>query len=99
MAAKISAKDFARLVKSPERLDEPFARYIAYLKQSNGLVENVYALGKARGFTGKGSAAAFEFTNHRLAAGSHMLLNLWYTAWLKSGNPEPEHARTPPQTK
>ncbi len=99
VAANITAKDFAGLVKSPERLDDPFARYVDYLKESNGLVENVYALEKAGGFTGKGSPAAFDFTTHRLAAGSQMLLDLWYTAWLESANPVPEHAPAPPPTK
>jgi hypothetical protein len=99
MAANITAKDFAGLVKSPARLDDPFTRYIAYLKQSNGLVENVYALEKAGGFAGKGSHEAFDFTTHRLAAGSQMLLDLWYTAWLESAIPVPEHAPPPPPTK
>ena len=99
VAANISAKDFAGLVKDPERLDDPFAAYIAYLTQSNGLVENVYVLEKAGGFTGKGSAAAFEFTTRRLAAASQMLLDLWYTAWLESAVPLPEHPPTPPTTK
>jgi hypothetical protein len=99
VAANITAKDFAGLVKNPERLDDPFARYFDYLKQSNGLVENVYALEKAGGFAGKGSPAAFDFTTHRLAAGSQMLLDLWYTAWLESANPVPEHASAPPPTK
>ena len=96
VAANIKAKDFAGLVKSPERLDDPFADYVGYLKQSNGLVEKVYALEKDGGFAGKGTPAAFEFTTHRLAAGSQMLLNLWYTAWLESANPVPEHAPAPP---
>jgi hypothetical protein len=96
VAANITAKDFAGLVKAPELLDDPFARYVDYLKQSNGMVENVYALEKAGGFAGKGSPAAFDFTTHRLAAGSQMLLNLWYTAWMESANPVPEHA--PPAT-
>jgi len=100
VAANITAKDFAGLVKSPERLDDPFARYVAYLKQSNGMVENVYALEKAGGFTGKGSPAAFDFTTHRLAAGSQMLLDLWYTAWMESASAAlPEHAPAPPPTK
>jgi hypothetical protein len=99
VAANITDKDFAGLVKNPERLDDPFAAYIAYLKQSNGLVENVYALEKAGGFTGKGSPAAFDFTTQRLAAGSQMLLNLWYTAWLESAIPLPERAPAVPATK
>jgi hypothetical protein len=73
------------------------------LKNSNSLVENVYELEKAGGFTGKGTREAFEFTTHRLAAGTQMLLNLWYTAWLESAKPVPEHgparpAAPPPTT-
>jgi hypothetical protein len=96
VAANIAAKDFAGLVKAPEQLDDPFAGYIAYLRQSNGMVDNVYGLEKAGGFTGKGTPDAFEFTNHRLAAGSQMLLNLWYTAWMESAVPVPEHAPSTP---
>lgn len=99
VAANITAKDFAGLVKAPERLDDPFARYIAYLRKSNTLVENVYALEKAGGFTGKGSRAAFDFTTHRLAAASQMLLDLWYTAWLESAVPVPEHPTPVPASK
>ena len=99
VAANITANDFAGLVKIPERLDDPFTQYIAYLKQSNGLVENVYGLEKAGGFTGKGSPAAFDFTTHRLAAGSQMLLNLWYTTWLESAAPLPEHGPPASATK
>jgi hypothetical protein len=63
---------------------------VAYLRESNRHVEKVYAIDKAGGFNGKGSPEAFDFTTHRLAAGSQMLLNLWYTAWLESANkPEP----------
>ena len=91
--ANITARDFAGLVKAPERLNDPFAGYVAYLRTSNSLVEDVYSLEKAGGFTGKGSPTAFEFTTHRLAAGSQMLLDLWYTAWLESAAPAlPEHS-------
>ncbi|HYM77422.1 MAG TPA: nuclease [Candidatus Dormibacteraeota bacterium] len=89
VAANITARDFAGLVKAPEHLDNPFARYVAYLRNSNTLVENVYSLEKAGGFNGKGSKEAFEFTTHRLAAGSQMLLDLWYTAWLESAESAP----------
>ena len=99
VAANITAKDFAGLVKSPERLDDPFARYVAYLRQSNGMVEKVYALEKAGGFTGKGSPEAFDFTTHRLAAASQMLLDLWYTAWMESAVPVPEHPSSTPPSK
>jgi hypothetical protein len=96
VAANITEKDFAGLVKSPEQVKDPFARYVAYLRQSHELVENVYALEKAGGFAGKGTPAAFEFTNQRLAAGSQMLLNLWYTAWVESAAPVPERGAQVP---
>ena len=99
VAANITAKDFEGLVKTPQRLDHPFTDYVAYLRQSNTLVENVYALEKAGGFTGKGSPDAFDFTTHRLAAASQMLLDLWYTAWLESAVPVPEHPAPVPASK
>jgi hypothetical protein len=99
VTANITPKDFAGFVNSPQRLDDPFARYVAYLRDSNTMVENVYSLEKAGGFVGKGTPAAFDFTTHRLAAGSQMLLDLWYTAWLESAVPVPEHAPPAPATK
>jgi hypothetical protein len=90
VAQTIASKDFANLVHPPERLSDPFGHYVAYLKVSNRLVEKVYELEKAGALNGKGSAEAFDFTTHRLAAGAQMLLDLWYTAWLESAsNPEP----------
>ena len=97
--ANIAAKDFVPLVKAPERLNDPFADYIAYLKNSNSLVERVYQLEKAGGFTGKGSPEALDFTTHRLAAGAQMLLDLWYTAWTESAAPVPEHSGSAPPAK
>jgi len=84
VAANVKAASFAGLVHAPKRIDDPFLGYIAYLKESNEMVEKVYALEKAGGFTDKGSPEALDFTSHRLAAGSQMLLDLWYTAWLES---------------
>ena len=95
VAQNIKPQDFAKFVHAPERLAEPFADYVAYLKESNRHVEKVYILDKAGGLTGKGSTEAFDFTTHRLAAGSQMLLNLWYTAWLDSAiNPEAPQAKS-----
>ena len=87
------------MVKAPERLDDPFAGYLAYLRDSHNLVENVYTLDKLGGFTGKGSPEAFDFTTHRLAAASQMLLDLWYTAWVESAQPVPDHAQPAATTR
>lgn len=89
--ANIKATDFSGMVTNPKQLTDPFADYVVYLKESHGLVENVYSLEKEGAFTGKGTSAAFDFTTHRLAAASQMLLNLWYTAWIESAQPAPEH--------
>ncbi len=77
---------FADLVEAPRRLAHPFQDYIAYLRQSLRLVEPLYALEKRGGFTDAGTAEGREFVRRRLAAGSQMLLNLWYTAWLESAS-------------
>ena len=90
VAKNVTARDFANLVHPPERLADPFRQYVAYLKDSNRLVEKVYELEKAGALNGKGSVETFDFTTHRLAAGAQMLLDLWYTAWMESAsNPEP----------
>jgi len=99
VAANITAKDFAPIIKAPTRLTDPFHDYLVYLNSSRDLVENVYTLEQGGGFRGKGSPAARDFTVHRLAAGSQMLVNLWYTAWLESAEPNPEHLPSTPAPK
>jgi hypothetical protein len=86
ISRNVSAQDFAGLVHGPVRLTHPFEDYMQYLRESHALVERLYQLEKAGGFQGAGSKEALEFTEQRLAAGSQMLLNLWYTAWLESAN-------------
>jgi len=99
VAANIKANDFALLMKAPTRLTDPFRDDLSYLNSSHDLVENVYTLEKSGGFTGKGTPAALDFTVHRLAAGSQMLLNLWYTAWRESAEAAPEHLPSTPAPK
>jgi hypothetical protein len=84
VARNIRASNFASMVHAPERLSKPFDAYVQYLRDSNKLVERVYELEKAGGFRDTGSREAFDFTTQRLAAGTQMLANLWYTAWLDS---------------
>jgi len=86
VSRNIAAPDFANLVHAPEHIADPFGSYMQYLRSSNGLVEKVYELDKAGGLREGGSREAFDFTAQRLAAGSQMLVSLWYTAWLDSAN-------------
>ena len=85
--ANLKRLDFADLVPSqPRLLSDPFHDYVKYLYDSHQYVEEVYVLEKAGGFEGKGTDASLEFVRHRLAAGATMLRDLWYTAWVVSGN-------------
>ena len=85
-----SPRSFANLVNDPERVSDPFGDYMKYLEASHALVAQVYALEKAKGYDGAGSPDAVKFLDQRLAAGSQMLVDLWYTAWLQSGEPLPQ---------
>ncbi len=86
---------FMDLVTPPVRLQDPFGDYVRYLRDSFGLVERVYQIEKAGGLEGGGTPEAREFVRQRLAAGSQMLLNLWYTAWLESAVPVQPPAANP----
>ncbi len=93
-------KDFSGLVGDPVQLKDPFVDYQKYLRESFALVSKVYELDKVGGFKDSGTPEAREFTRQRLAAGSQMLLNLWYTAWMESAvplleRPPPAPATTP----
>jgi len=85
----IEDADVAALVQAPRPLNDVFTQYVAYLRQSNALVERTYELEKAGGFIGRGTPESRKFTAERLAAGATMLVSLWETAWLDSGKPEP----------
>jgi len=86
VAENLKQLEFADLVPAqPRRLTDPFEDYLKYLRESHQYVETVYQLEKAGGFDGQGTAASREFIRQRLAAGATMLRDMWYTAWLQSG--------------
>ena len=98
VGANLHARDFQDLVHAPVRLADPFADYLKYLRESQHLVEEFYRLEKTGAFAGWGTAEGREFTLRRLAAGSQMLLDLWYTAWLESAEPPPPQPPAAPST-
>lgn len=58
----------------------------SYLDESNAQVEPLYALEKSDGFAADSpTAATIAFTSERLAAGATMLRDLWWSAWVASG--------------
>src|SRR4051812_15175936 len=86
----LTERDFADMVHAPTQLKNVRADYIAYLKESNSLVEPLYKLEKAGAFTDKGTPEGREFAKQRLAAGAQMLANMWYTAWMESAVDPPD---------
>ncbi len=80
----VRAADFAPLLRGPVELKHPFDDYVNYLELTHAQVEEVYALEKAGGFDGMGTAESRAFTEKRLAAGAQMLADLWFTAWKES---------------
>ena len=94
VSRNLARLEFDDLVQKPVRVEHPFPDYVRYIHDSNGLVEKLYQLEKTGGFADPGTPEGLEFVRGRLAIGSQMLANLWYTAWLESGEPE-KPAATP----
>ncbi len=60
---------------------------LEYLRSTHAEVEHLYRLDKATPFgAATGSADGKAFTAARLAAGSRMLRDLWWTAWVTSAD-------------
>jgi hypothetical protein len=89
--AQIKPEDFSGLVKTASRLQDPFADIVKYLFQSFNRVPELYRMDKtARWDANNRNAESKKFVTERLAAGSQMLANLWYTAWLGSAGNKPD---------
>ena len=97
VAANLNQLQFADLVPAqPRLLTDPFHDYLHYLYASHQLVETAYQLEKEGGFDGQGTPASRDFIRHRLAAGAEMLRNMWYSAWIQSGQPSGSSNATKP---
>jgi hypothetical protein len=89
--AQFKPEDFAGLVKTATRLQDPFADIMKYLFQSYERVPKLYQMDKtARWDANNNNPDSKKFVAERLAAGSQMLANLWYTAWLGSMSAKPD---------
>ena len=96
VAANITATDVHPLVSALKPVNDEWTDYLAYLHQSNSLVERVYQLDKQKGFDGAGTPEGKQFTEERLAAGASMLRDLIYAAWVQSAQPVPQFHDRPP---
>jgi len=87
--AKIKAEDFKQLVKTAQRLPDPFHSIMQYLLESHGTIPELYRLDKqARWAKDNTNRDSKQFVVSRLAAAAQTLANLWYTAWLDSELPQ-----------
>lgn len=66
-----------------------FDDYVAYLTSTGKLVEQAYAIEKAKGFDGAGTPEGKAYTVDRLAAGAAELRDLIVFAWKESAKPLP----------
>ena len=83
--ARIKAEDFSGLVTTASRLRDPFADTMTFLFASYQQVKPLYEMDRVARWDEKNSNPdAKQFVSRRLAAGSQMLANLWYTAWVDS---------------
>jgi len=83
--SQIKPEDFAGLVRPPQKLQDPFAEIVKYLIETYNHVPELYRMEKTtRWDANNRNPEAKKFVTQRLAAGSQMLVNLWYTAWLNS---------------
>ena len=88
--AQIRPEDFDPMVSPASRLPDTFSDIMKYLFESNGQVAKLYQLEKvARWNEQNRNPDAKRFVATRLAAGSQMLANLWYTAWMNSASSPP----------
>lgn len=83
--AIIRLNNLLPLIKSPRILENPFDEVVAYLYSTSTQVEETYQLYKEGAFketslNRKGEEFIFKCTSR----GAQMLLNLWYTAYIKS---------------
>jgi hypothetical protein len=75
----------ARVDTSARVLPDFRSAIIAYLRESNTLVEPMYKVDKAHPFEAATTAPENKaFAVERLAAGARMLRDVWWTAWMTS---------------
>ncbi len=87
MRAQIKPEDFSGLVRTATKVEDPFADIMKYLMDSYNHVPKLYQMEKTvRWDANNRDPESKKFVAERLAAGSQMLANLWYTAWVGSGD-------------
>jgi hypothetical protein len=77
---------------------DPFATAVEFVKASNSHVEELYRIDRDGGFDifRPVKPEAKAFTAQRLAAGATLLRDLWWSAWVVSGQPKPRRGQPQP---
>jgi hypothetical protein len=86
----ITTEDIVTKMTDPQLRTDYFDTAITFIRQSNKLVETVYQIDKRGGFSvfhNPPSPEGKTFAAERLAAGSSLLRDLWWSAWKNSANP------------
>jgi hypothetical protein len=90
VAANITVEAVQPRMTAPRAITgDIFDSYVAYLRHSATMVDEVYALDKQGAFDNAGTAESRAFTAERIAAGASELRDLIYTAWVESAQPVP----------
>lgn len=88
VGANIKQEDVTPYMHPVQRLSDPFQDYMTFLRGSHSRVEQLYQLEKSKAFDGAGTPEGKKSVAEELASGAQMLANMWYTAWLESGETE-----------
>lgn len=85
VSSHININDVLPLVGAATVLEHPREDVISYLQKSRSLLETLYDLEKKESFSENTKSQEHkDFVAGRLAAGSQMLRDLWWTAWVTS---------------
>lgn len=95
VAANIKAADVQPRVPAAKPVGDEWDDYMAYLRHSQSLVDQVYQIDKRKGFDGAGTPEGKQFTIQCLATGAGMLRDLIYSAWVESAKPVPVRQNRP----
>lgn len=79
----------AKMRRQPRRVEDVRATIVAHLQRSHGELERLYRLDQQEPFGPETRSPAHRaFTVERLVAGVELMRDLWWTAWLDSGEPD-----------
>ncbi|HZD49270.1 MAG TPA: nuclease [Silvibacterium sp.] len=95
VGANIKPEDVQPLMSPVKPVSDEWDAYLAYLRHSQSLVEQLYQIDKREGFDGAGTPEGKQFVSERLAAGASMLRDLIYSAWIESAKPVPQRQDRP----